>query len=481
MTELALRSIADLAAAIASRALSPVELVTAVLARIDALEPELAAWVTVDGDAALENARDAEAELGRTGPRSPLHGIPIAIKDNLAVAGWPTTNGSPRFAGHVTTFDAAVVERLRAAGAIILGKTALHEWAMGGTCTRQPGGPVRNPWDLARVPGGSSGGSAVAVAVGMAIAAIGTDGMGSIRTPAAYCGVVGLKPTYGLVSRFGALPPTSSRTDHVGPLTRTVDDARVVLAAIAGADPRDPTSRSRPPLPPTERPDATTLRVGRVRTPLDGDIRPAVEAAVDDVASRLADRGATVTPIELPSFAQMPLVSPALGTEVQEVLLPLALDGPAAFANPEIRYRLLAAAFVRAADVRRARAVALSIRAEILRALETVDVLLLPTTTTPAFGIGATEAVVGEDASVDLGRPGGQARLTTRLTLPFNIAGAPAISLPAGTSVDGLPVGVQLVGRPWGDEDLLDIAAMAEAQGAAYRIPPARPSRGDSA
>jgi aspartyl-tRNA(Asn)/glutamyl-tRNA(Gln) amidotransferase subunit A len=472
VTALAIEPIADLAPRIASRELSPVELVGAVLDRIDALDPRLAAYVTVDRVAAMAAAREAEAEIGRSGARGPLHGIPVAIKDNLAVSGWPTTNGSPRMTDHVTAFDAAVVERLRTAGAIILGKTAMHEWAMGGTCSRQQGGPVRNPWDPARVPGGSSGGSAVVVAAGLACAAIGTDGMGSIRTPAAYCGVVGLKPSYGLVSRYGELPPTSSWTDHVGPLTRTVADARLLLAALAGRDTRDPTSRTRPGLAPADRVDATDIRVGLVRSALDGDIRPGVRAAIDEVAARLAARGAAVVTIDLSSLAMMPLVGPSLGTETQDVLLPLALEGPDAFANADIRYRVLAAEFVRAADVRRARAIALTIRADILRALETVDVLLLPTTTTPAFEIGASEALVGDGEIVDLARPGGQARLTTRLTQPFNIAGTPAISLPSPSLVDGLPVGIQLVGRPWGDDALLDVAALVEADGAAYIPPP---------
>jgi aspartyl-tRNA(Asn)/glutamyl-tRNA(Gln) amidotransferase subunit A len=250
-----------------------------------------------------------------------------------------------------------------------------------------------------------------------------------------------------------------------------------VLGAIAGADPRDPTSRTRP-LPGPADPSRPNLRVGLVQSPLDEDIRTEVRAAVDEAATRLADRGAEITTVVLSSFDRMSLVSPALGTEAHDLLLPLALDGPSAFANPEIRYRVLAAEFVRAADVRRARAVALSIRAEILRALEDVDVLLLPTTTTPAFEIDATHALVGDGDQVDLTRPGGQARLATRLTQPFNIAGTPAVSIPSPSPVDGLPVGVQLVGRPWADDALLDVAAMAEADGAAYRPSPVQVESG---
>ena len=219
-------------------------------------------------------------------------------------------NGSPLMATNVTTFDAAVVERLRAAGAIILGKTAMHEWAMGGTCIRQPGGPVRNPWDPDRVPGGSSGGSAVAVAAGLAIAAIGTDGMGSIRTPASFCGVVGLKPTSGLVSRFGELPPTSSGVDHIGPLARSVEDARVILRVIAGPDPRDPTSRVAVQVDGTPVLDGSRLRIGLVRSPVDADVLPAVRQAVEDTAGLLAARGATLTEVALPSLGHAALLAP---------------------------------------------------------------------------------------------------------------------------------------------------------------------------
>lgn len=466
--------IATLADRIAARVLSPVDIVRDALDRIAALDPMLRAYVTVDAEGALAAAHTAEAEIGRAGPRGPLHGIPIAVKDNVAVAGLPTTNGSPLMQGHVTSFDAAAVVRLRAAGAIVIGKTALHEWAMGGTCTRQPGGPVRNPWDPARVPGGSSGGSAVAVAAGLAVAAIGTDGMGSIRTPASYCGVVGLKPTWGLVSRYGVLPPTSSGVDHVGPIGRSVADARVLLAVLAGPDPRDPTSRTRPVDGASPGPvELRGLRIGLVRSPLDADVRPAIRAAVEDAAARLATAGADLVDVDLPVLGLAPLLGAATLSESQGLLLPLALGHPDGFANPDIRYRVLAAEFVRAADVRRARQLAARLRAEVDRALEGVDLLLLATNSTTAFEIGAETVAIGEGERVDLRQPGGQSRVTTRLALPFNIAGVPALSLPAPTLVDGLPVGLQLVGHRWQDERLLDIAALFEAAGAVYRAPPA--------
>lgn len=466
---LALDSISELAPRIALREVSPVEVVDDVLARASRLDPLLHAYVTLDQAGARAAAAAAERDIARSGPRGPLHGIPVAIKDNIEVRGLPTRNGSPLSDERPAVRDAAVVERLRAAGAIVIGKTGLHEWAMGGTCTRQPGGPVRNPWDPDRVPGGSSGGSAVAVAAGLAVAAIGTDGMGSIRTPAAYCGVVGLKPTQGLVSRFGVLPPTSSPFDHVGPLARSVEDARTVLDAIVGPDPRDPTSREAGH---AEASDLGRLNVGVVESRLLDDVTPGVAAAFGEAVNALRARGARLDTVPLPRLVHASLLAAASLTESQGILLPLAIAHPDGFANPDIRYRILAAELVRAADVRRARQLAFALRAEVESALTTFDILLLPTDSTPAFPIDAAMVTVGASEVVNLRIPGGQARITTRLGLPFNLAGVPAISVPAPSLVDGLPVGVQLVGRRWAETALLDIAAILEGAGARVRRPP---------
>jgi aspartyl-tRNA(Asn)/glutamyl-tRNA(Gln) amidotransferase subunit A len=472
--DLPFATIAELAPRLAARDLSSVELVTAVLGRIERDEARLRAYVTVDPAAALAAAREADRALAAGAAPGPLHGIPVAVKDNIAVAAWPVTNGSPRMADHRPGFDAAAVERLRAAGAIIFGKTALHEWAMGGTCRHQPGGPVRNPWDPDRVPGGSSGGSAVAVAAGLAIAAIGTDGMGSIRTPASYCGVVGLKPSPGRTSRYGVLPPTSSPTDQLGPITRSVADAATLLAVLDGPDRRDPTSTPAPPgWSDPDHAAGRPLRLGIPHSPLDGDILPSVAAAVDASIDRVVAAGATRVDVAIPALADAALCGPATLTELQATLLPLALDGPDAFANPDLRYRVLANEFVRAADVRRARRLASRLRAAVLAALADVDVLVLPTDATPAFAIDATGVMVGDGSLVSFDVPGGQARITTRLTLPFNVARVPALSLPAADLVDGLPVGIQLVGRPWDEATLLRAAAAFEATGSVVRRPPA--------
>jgi aspartyl-tRNA(Asn)/glutamyl-tRNA(Gln) amidotransferase subunit A len=461
--------ITSLAPRIARGEVSPVEVVEDLLNRAARLEPLLRSYVIIDEAGVREAAADAEREIQRTGSRGPLHGIPVAVKDNIEVRGLPTRIGSPATSDRPAPRDAEAVARLRAAGAVIVGKTALHEWAMGGTCIHQPGGPVRNPWDPARVPGGSSGGSAVAVAAGLAMAALGTDGMGSIRTPAAYCGIVGMKPSQGLVSRYGVLPPTSSPFDHVGPMTRSVADARIMLDALAGHDPRDPMSRPAGRAVPS---DLERLRVGMVESPLLADVVPAVASQVDEVAVLLRDRGAAIEPVSLPFLTNAPLLAAAALTESQGLLLPLALADEANFANPDIRYRVLASELIRAADVRRARQLMAMLRAEVEAALETVDVLLLATNSTPAFEIDAREVIVGGGQVVDIARPGGQARITTRLGLPFNLAGVPAITLPAPSLVDGLPVGIQLVGRRWADASLLDIAQMVEAAGARYRPAP---------
>jgi aspartyl-tRNA(Asn)/glutamyl-tRNA(Gln) amidotransferase subunit A len=301
------------------------------------------------------------------------------------------------------------------------------------------------------------------------VAAIGTDGMGSIRTPAAFCGVVGLKPTFGRVSRFGDLPPSSSQVNHVGTITRTVADAGLMLAAISGPDRRDPTSRTAPrvTLRSTAEPiDPATLRVGHLHSPLDADTLPAVARAVDAAVARLRSIGATIEDVDVASLGLAPLLTAVTGTETQAILLPLALQGPAAFLNPDIRYRILAAEFVRAADVRRARQLATRIRADLDAALRRVDVLILPTAPVPAYPIDATEVVVGSGESVDVRRPGGQARITTRLTFPFNVAGLPAVSVPAPDLIGGMPVGIQLVASAWADDRLLRVAALIESAGA---------------
>src|SRR5690606_11231037 len=302
---------------------------------------------------------------------------------------------------------------------------AMHEWAMGGTSVGGHG-EVRNPWDTDLVPGGSSGGSAVAVATGMAYAAIGTDGMGSVRSPASFCGVVGYKASAGRISRYGVLPPTTSPFDQVGVLTRRAKDLPAVLRILEGHDPRDPTSL--PPRPPDPAGlAATRLRVGLVTGDLLADVVPEVDAAVQEVADLLRDLGHTVHPLELPELDDLPLAMLAAQFENQALLLGAALERPEAFADPDVRLRVLAAELVSDADARRARQLRARLRARLLARFAEVDLLLLPTTPAPAFGARAREVTVGTTATpLPLDVPGARKRLTTRLTLPWNVLGAPA-------------------------------------------------------
>lgn len=472
---LAVASISELAPLVAAGEVSPVELVRTALERIESFDSLLRSYITVFEEGALAEARAAEDSIAGGAYLGPLHGIPVAVKDNIAVAGFPTTNGSVFWSDRTTDFDAEVVTRLRRAGAIILGKNNMHEWGMGGTCKGMYFGTVRNPWDPSRIPGGSSGGSAAAVSAGMAWAAVGTDGWGSIRTPASYCGVVGLMPTHGLISRLGELPPTSSWHHTVGPIARTTHDAAILLDALAGSDPRDPMSISsgfdgsyRDGLEAGVR----GLRVGVPTSFFFDDTVPEVKDAVREALRTFENLGATLVDVDLSAFYDTPLALAAAQHESQSVLLPYALAGQEGFATPEIRYRILAGEFVSAADHRRGMQVRNSMVVEITRVFGAVDVVVTPCNSTVAFPIDADRVRIGETDYVDLEQPGGQSRLTTRLTLPWNLVGVPAISIPSGSHVDGLPVGLQLATAPLHEPLLLRAAAAYEAANGGYRPPP---------
>jgi aspartyl-tRNA(Asn)/glutamyl-tRNA(Gln) amidotransferase subunit A len=473
--DLALATVSELAPLIEKRQVSPVELLEAVRDRIEALDGDLATYVTILGDSAEAEARGAEEEIASGRHRGPLHGIPVAIKDSIAVAGAPTTNGSRLWADNVTDFDATVVRRLREAGAVVVGKNNMHEWGMGGTCRDMHYGTVRNPWDRTRVPGGSSGGSAAAVAAGLATAAIGADGWGSIRTPASYCGVVGLMPTHGLVSRFGELPPTSSWHHTIGPITRCVADAGLVLDVIRGYDSLDPTSIDASPTPGLDLDSGRPpRRVGVASAYFLDDATAPVRDALQMAQQRFEQLGAEIVEVDLSMFYDVPLVLAASQHESQSVLLSLALQHPDGFVTPEIRYRILAGEFVSAADQRRGMQLRNRMRARALEALHSVDVVLTPCNSTVAFGIDDEIVAVGTEAeTVDLSAPGGQSRLTTRLTLPWNLIGVPALSMPSGAVADGMPVAIQLAAPPLAEETLLGAAIAYESTTEGYRPPPA--------
>ena len=450
-------SIKDAAGEIHSGLITPAELVAETLEHIDALDDDLKAFVTVMRDQAYEDAERLEREL-RTGLyRSPLHGIPIAMKDIISVKGVRTTAGSKVLAHYVSQEDAMVVEQLRKNGAIIIGKTNTHEFAYG---TYTP--PTRNPWDRERVPGGSSGGSAVAVATGMSLGAIGTDTGGSIRIPAACCGVTGLKPTYGRVSCHGVIPLSWS-LDHVGPLARSAEDCAIIFDAIAGYDPRDPNSVSGPPIRPTasliagpEGRDTLSLQglaLGVPQeayfAPLDPEVRAAWQAAL----LVLREEGAEMVDVELP------LATIEVYRAIQKPEASLAHMQKGWLSEHRDDYtgmtlqRLLEGQQIPAVDYLHALHQRRIFSNSMRSVLQRVNALVLPTLPIPA--------ILTEQSNQEISIDGIGENATTallRLNMPFNLAGLPAISFPCGFTTNGLPIGLQVAGRSFEESTVLRIA-----------------------
>lgn len=452
--DLAYLPLYEVAALVREWAVSPTELVEAAIARTRAHDPQINAYVTPMFDAALAEARAAEGEIAAGRYRGPLHGIPVALKDNYWTRGVPTAAGAKALADFVPAEDGAVVSRLRAAGAIITGKTNMHELAIGGSTTNPHYGPTHNPWALDRIPGGSSGGSAAAVAAGLCYAATGTDTAGSIREPAAYCGLVGIKPTYGRVSIRGIVPLSWS-LDHAGPLARTVRDVALVLNAIAGDDPRDLTTA------PVPVPDYTValddgvrgLRLGVPREYFFEALDPAVAAAVEAAIGVLRDLGASVEEVAWPSAAWaltlFPFISRPEAASFQERLLRAHADE-----YGDVRPQVELGELVLATDYLRAQRLRTIMREELAALLARVDALVLPTTRTVAHPIGQPFTQVA-------GRTVNPFELWVGFTMPFDLTGTPALSVPCGLA-DGLPIGLQVAGRAWDEATILRIAAAYE-------------------
>ena len=455
-------TILEAARELRARRVSSVELVTAALERIGRLNPELNAFLTVTGESALRAARQADSELASGRARGLLHGIPIAVKDLFLTRGVRTTAGSKLFENHVPDHDAAVVERLAAAGAVALGKLNMHELAYGVTSDNPHFGPVRNPWDTARSPGGSSGGSGAAVAANLVYAAMGSDTGGSIRVPAAFCGTVGLKPTYGRVSRYGALPLAWS-LDHMGPLTRSVRDASVLLNAIAGYDRRDPASSRHPVVDyvPDDGCSIRGVRIGFVASffeRVSGDVELGVRGAMAHAASL----GAEVRPVTVPDLAALNAVGRViLMAEASAVMEPYRERrqdfGADVLALLDQGRLIPATDYIDAQRLRRA------MRREFRKVWREVDCLLVPTTPHPAPRIGETTIrFEGQDEDTRLA--------ATRLARGINVLGLPALSMPCGLSSSGLPMGLQIVGPAFEEALILRVGAALEDAG--LGIPP---------
>jgi aspartyl-tRNA(Asn)/glutamyl-tRNA(Gln) amidotransferase subunit A len=443
--DLAFAGIAEIAPRIAAGEVSPVTLTEAALARIEARDEALNAFITVTAEAALSAARAAEAEIGRGQVRGPLHGVPLAVKDLFAMKGVRTTGGSKLLADWVPDYDSAAVERLKQAGAVLLGKTGMHELAYGTTSNNAHYGPVRNPWDTACHPGGSSGGSAAAVAAGLAVGALGSDTGCSIRQPAACCGIVGLKPTFGRVSKFGVLPLSWSM-DHVGPLTRSVADAAVMLQALAGPDPRDPNcvDNAVPAYAEDLTGEIRGRRIALARGFFFADCDRSVAAAVEAAAETLSGLGAEVEEIELPEVETTYLVGGmTIACEAAAYHAKDLRERPESFSE-ELRASLELGGFYSAVDYLQAQRVRRRITETILTAARPFDAVLTPTSPVPATPIDDT--------------PPGHGALRHRNTIPFNLTGLPAISIPCGFTEAGLPIGLQIVGKAFDEAGILDIA-----------------------
>jgi aspartyl-tRNA(Asn)/glutamyl-tRNA(Gln) amidotransferase subunit A len=455
---LAYASIAALAPLVAKKKLSPVELTRAMLARIERLNPRLNAYLTVTADLALDQAHRAEKEILRGRLRGPLHGIPIALKDNIWTRGVRTTAGSKFLATFVPQEDATVARRLSRAGAILLGKTNLHEFAYGVTTNNAHYGPTRNPWDAKRIPGGSSGGTGAALAAGLCYGSVGSDTGGSIRIPAALCAIVGLKPTFGRVSTFGVVPLARS-FDVVGPLARTVADVALLLSILAGADPLDPsTARVRVPDYVAEfRKRPRKSRLGWPREYFWEKLDPEIRDIAEKAARSFEKLGGTFEEITLSRIGDS--VEPSTQIALAEARAFHESQGwypeRAADYSEEVRKRLEMGGDVRAVDYIRALDKMKVVRADFDAALARVDAIVAPTAPFAAPEIEQKTVRIGNEDEPVRGA-------LVRLNRPANFTGHPAISVPCGFTKAGLPVGLQLIGRAFDETTLLRLAHFYE-------------------
>ena len=461
---LAFRPLVEVSGLLETRSVSSVELTRLMLERIAHFEGRLNAWITVLWEAALASAEVADREIGAGRRIGPLHGIPYGLKDLFDTAGIETTAGSPLLRGNVPSSDATVAARLKAAGMVLLGKNNMLEFAYG--YPHPDFGATANPWDVSRSASGSSGGSAAAVAAGCAYLSMGTDTAGSIRIPASWNGLVGLKPTYGRVSLKGVVP-LGYTLDTPGPLVRTPADAAVVLGAIAGFDPRDPASSVEPV------PDyraamgrvPSTVRIGIDREACADDVDPQVLVALEAAIAALRESGAEIVPIRLPEpdpIARAAMI--CVGVEAAHFHSRRLQEQPEGFSSA-VRGRLERGRAASGIEYVEAQLTRQRVRADYLALLERVDAILTPTTVIPAMGIDEILAEANPPPKDPMNR-------RTRFTSPINAIGLPAVSAPAGWSSGEVPLGVQLVGAPFAEGLLL---ALAERAGAGWWAAAKRP------
>lgn len=464
------QSIADLSAKLEAKQISSVELIKAIIARTKAVEPRVHAFNSFDEADALKQAEASDARRAAGQSRGPLDGIPVGLKDVIAVEGQPLTASSRMLGNFVSPYDATVTTKLKHAGAICWGRLNLDEFAMGSSTENSAFGPTSNPWDLTRVPGGSSGGSAAALAAGEAIATLGSDTGGSIRQPAALCGVVGLKPTYGLVSRFGLIAFASS-LDQIGPFTRTVEDAAILLGAIAGHDERDSTSFKTDI--PNYRAELATCKgpwkLGIPKEYFGEGLDPEVGAAVEQAIAFYKAQGCEIKEVSLPhtrycldtyyiiataeassNLARYDGIRYGHRSKDAKDIVDLYFKSRAEGFGPEVKRRIILGTYVLSsgyydAYYGRAQKVRTLIRQDFLKAYQDVDALITPTSPVPAFKIGEKSDPLAM-------------YLCDIYTIGVNLAGLPGISVPCGFTKAGLPIGLQLIGQPFQEANLLAIA-----------------------
>ncbi|MGB9803287.1 amidase [Desulfofundulus sp.] len=466
MTELYYKTISELAPMIKSKELSPVELTASVLARIESIDPKLNTYITVLGDMAMASAKQAEADIMAGGYKGPLHGIPMALKDLFYTRGIQTTGGSALLRTFIPDYNATVVNKLLDAGVILTGKLNMHEYAFGATNENPHFGDAHNPWNTEHITGGSSGGSGAAVSAGLCVASLGTDTGGSIRTPSALCGVVGLKPTFGRVSKYGVIPLAWS-LDHVGPMARGVEDVAIILEVIAGYDPKDPTTKNKPVE--TYRSQLGSgvkgLKIGVPSNYYFDDVDPEVESRVRAAVKTLESLGAEIIDVFIPElslsvFAEMVTITAEAAAYHHETLV----GNPAGYGD-DVRLLLQGGELITAVQYVKAQRARRVIQEGFWRVFTQVDVLVAPTVPITAPRIGQRYVNVN-------GKTKDVVMQFMVWAAPCNLTGIPSISVPVGLSSDGLPVGMQIIGKPFAEGTILKVAAAYEQESSLQDIRP---------
>jgi len=468
-------SISDVASQLRRKELSPLEVTRLYLERAKRLNPLLNAYVTLTEERALADAARAEQEIQRGLYRGPLHGIPFSIKDNLATNGVRTTAGSKILDDWVPDHDATVVKRLKDAGAIVLGKTNMHEWALGGTTINPFYGTTRNPWDTERIAGGSSGGSAVAVAAGMCLASIGTDSAQSVRNPASMCGIVGLKPTYGRVSQYGTVPGTGAySTNHTGVLTRTVEDCAWVLQMIAGDDDNDPQSsqESVPNYAQSLGREVRGLRIGLLRGFFDEHMASEVRENFTQAMETLKQLGMQVEEVTTPHINLIPAIKVCTSRVENAAAHDPYLRSRARDYSKQTLYSYISALLTPATTYVMAQRARRLVCDEFDELLKRVQLLVLPTIPFPVPSIEECQSGVIEIDGKKIKRQDARGGLESLCCIPFNVTGLPAISVCCGFSKSGMPMGMQIAGGAFQEDLVLRVAQAYERATEWYKLRP---------